>query len=220
MLQRLSLNTADKHISKFRNADTIISEAKSIVHRANEADLFTLTRPSNQIVKSVISDAKNWVLEVEDNIEKYSARDALIIAGGLYDLIHRIGFNRPSKPEFINVYVLKALDAFIKGDKTVDEYDLFRAIDAGLNRKDNAYSSKALQWHSLCLSRWYRQFKNGSSLEQLSDYDKQQQLSILIISDLYAFEGNGQDEFKRQLITNHKPLLEKPATPQTALLGL
>lgn len=96
-----------------------------------------------------------------------------------------------------------ALDAFIHGDNTIDEYDLFHAIDRGLRHYDPACMGRALEWHSCTLARWHRQFRYGAPLQPLSSRDTAARVAILLAADLTPLEGPRQAAFKQTLLTLH-----------------
>ena len=111
--------------------------------------------------------------------------------------------------------------------KRIDPYLLYRLIEAGINRKDPRYFGRPLKWQSLRLTRWYREMKeslspdnskspdlsdntnlsNRSYNSNFSDKDKIEKLSIILSSDLTAFEGRNQKAFKRNLLQKHHQLL-------------
>lgn len=106
-----------------------------------------------------------------------------------YDLKHRIAWDVPADPSLLNRTVLRAFDAYRHGDRSVDLYDLFRAISDALNRrKDPAYWGEPLTWYSRTLTAWHRQFRYGAPLEPLSERDALQRASILLTEDLRALE--------------------------------
>lgn len=98
-------------------------------------------------------------------------------------------------------------DAMMHGDETVDKYDLFRRIDAGLDRRDREYFGAPLRWQARMLQIWHRQFIGGHSSEPLSDHDTRQRVLILLSSDLFPFEARNEARFKATLLKNHKHLL-------------
>ncbi|MDE6460519.1 MAG: hypothetical protein K2K52_06790, partial [Paramuribaculum sp.] len=144
--------------------------------------------------------------EIEQQLPRISPADALT-AIATFDIIHRIAHGAPANPQLINKYTLRAFDALISGDKTIDEYTLFRQIGMGIRRKDPAYTDKPLRWHSLSLARWHKQFANAEPVGNLSDYDTAQRVSILLSSDLWALETRNEAAFKHRLHTRYSHLL-------------
>ena len=124
-----------------------------------------------------------------------------------FDLVHRIAYGKAADVDFINKYTLKAFEARIHGDQTVNEYTLFRQIAVGLNRRDPAYLDRPLEWYTLSLDRWYKVFSDPKRSHQPSVYDTIQQVNILLESYLWAYETRNQPIFKRQLFNRYRYLL-------------
>lgn len=152
--------------------------------------------------------AKTWIGRVEDNIPALSAGDSLTIIG-VYDLVHRIAFNRAANGNYINKHKLNAFDAYLRGDKTVNQYALQQAVSLEIRRGNKVFMDKPLQWECRCLDRWHKQFRFGKSFDQMSDYDTIQRVKSLLDSDLWAFETRNESSFKQKLFDNHRHYLDE-----------
>ncbi|MDE6048071.1 MAG: hypothetical protein K2G09_00035 [Paramuribaculum sp.] len=183
-----------------------IKEANAIVRAASAAGIFLTELRDRQLAAQVRKMAKQWVNDIERQLSAMAPADALT-AIATFDIIHRIAHGVPANPQLINKYTLKAFDAYISGDKTVDEYTLFRQIATGLRRKDPAYADRPLRWHSLSLARWHKQFASGDAADTLSDYDTAQRVTILLQSDLWALETRNEAAYKHRLHTRYSHLL-------------
>ena len=105
--------------------------------------------------------------------------------------------------------ILYDFNARMGGDNTVDVYALFRDISAGINRPGGrALLGKPLQWSAVMLDRWHKEFRKGVSHSATSLYDTLQRVSILMESDLWAFESRNESAFKETLFENHRQYLE------------
>ena len=93
----------------------------------------------------------------------------------------------------------------IHGDKDVDEYIMFRTIRKAVSQRDKAFFDKPLSWSCMALERWYKEAVKGYDNTMLSDYDIQSRINILLESDLYAYAGSNQDEFKQRLAKQNSP---------------
>ncbi|MDE5745405.1 MAG: hypothetical protein K2H84_07095 [Paramuribaculum sp.] len=144
-----------------------IKEANAIVRAASAAGIFLTELRDRQLASQVRKTAKQWISETEQQLSAMTSADALT-AIAAFDIIHRIAHGVSANPQLINKYTLKAFDAYISGDKAVDEYTLFRQIGAGIRRKDPAYADRPLRWHSLSLARWHKQFASGDAADTLS----------------------------------------------------
>ena len=83
----------------------------------------------------------------------------------------------PPKGLITQEEILSAFESHLNGDKSIDVYDLFRAIAAQTAAGNKAFTGRPLQWESDCLQKWHRQFKYGVSMTPLSDYDTRQRVT-------------------------------------------
>lgn len=159
--------------------------------------------PSSDTLRKI---ARNWLREVDKVIDGMTPSEAFKVIP-CYDAVHRIAYRTGAFSNFLNKYILQAFESMIRGDKTVDRYDMFRQISAGIKRGDKAYFGRPLQWQSLTLEKWYRQFRSGTGLEDLSERDIAERVSILLETDLWAFDPRNQSAFKHHLLTTYRPYL-------------
>ena len=187
--------------------EAIAGAAERICTAASEAGLFVLPDGHDPAgITRVREDAKRWLSEAESCLPQMTPGEALRVIN-LYDVVHRIAWSRPADWSIIKRYTLTAFEAFIRGDKTVDKYILFRQIAAGIRRKDRAYMDRPLQWYTLTLKAWYREFSSGTTSTPLSDHDTRERVSILLQSDLGVYETRNEATYKRRLLINHRHLL-------------
>ncbi len=199
----MSHSELDIQLIDFYDAHAIADSAAAIFEAANELGLFMPKSQYSCREHEVIHAAEMWVRQVESTIDSLSAGDALT-AIGQFDLIHRIAFNRPAREQYISRYILQAFEAYIRGDKSVDIYDLHRAISLRLNKRDKTFFGRPLDWASDCIDRWHRQFRNGECLDPtLSDYDITRRVDALLSANLSAFEAANEPTFKRTLLTHY-----------------
>lgn len=196
----------------FDKLEEVNEYARTICDAASNSGMFSSGRPSSGTFSDIRRSAKKWLQEVDRRLNELSPSEALK-AIAYYDIIHRIGYCSPAYPETINKHVLRAINAYIRGDKSVDQYDLFHYISEGLKRRDPAYFDAALDWHSACLDEWFNQFRYGACIERLSDYDTLRRVRCLLESDLWAYTSD-QAAFKHRLATANHPLLTKACISQ------
>lgn len=183
----------------FSKVEDVIDSAARILDRANELKLFlSETSRQSRDAARLISEAKRWADKVKTHINLYSAAEALALTD-IIDLMHRIAYQQPADRALINGIIFKAFDARIHGEKTVDEYMLYRAIRAGIARKDKAFLDRPMQWLCLCNKCWYDEAVKGYGQSGLSSYDIISRATILMEADLLAYEGRNQTAFKRRL---------------------
>ena len=126
-----------------------------------------------------------------------------------YDLMHRIAYNQPADKETINKIILKAFDVLIHGDKNIDQYVLFKAIERRARQREQAFLDKPLTWIFRSLDEWHKQAVKGFDRTSLSDYDILSRVNILFDADLFAFEGRNQKAFKLHLAEQYRYDLDK-----------
>lgn len=204
----LNLSSVD-----FDNVDNVTESASQMLASANELGLF-MTQTSRQSVNArrFVEDATVWISNVRKQIDVYPIGKALALID-VYDLLHRVTYLRPADRGFINGIILKALEARIHGDRSVDEYVLYRAIRSGIGRKDKAFFDRPLQWLCLTEESWYNEASKGYGRSRLSDYDILNRAAILLEIDLFAFEGTNQPVFKRRLLNSLCHYLDNYAAP-------
>ncbi len=187
----------------FNDTRDIEGFAIMIFTMANRLRLFMPAAGNTPEKTELQKCAKTWIGRVEDNIPALSAGDSLTIIG-VYDLVHRIAFNRAANGNYLNKYKLNAFDAYLRGDKTVNQYALQQVVSLEIRRGNKVFMDKPLQWECRCLDRWHKQFRLGKSLDQISDYDTIQRVKSLLDSDLWAFETRNESSFKQKLFDNHR----------------
>lgn len=197
----------------FDNVDVVTESASQMLSSANELGLF-MTQTSRQSVNArrFVEDATVWISNVRKQIDSYPVGKALALID-VYDLLHRVTYQRPADRGFANGIILKALEARIHGDKSVDEYELYRAIRSGIGRKDKAFFGRPLQWLCLTEESWYNEATKGYDRSRLSDYDILNRAAILLETDLFAFEGSNQTDFKRRLLNSTHHYLNNYTAP-------
>lgn len=105
--------------------------------------------------------------------------------------------------------IISAFNARIAGDRSIDDYALFRDISSGINRPGGKpLFGRPLQWCAMMLDRWHKEFKTGRGDKELPVYDTLQRVSILMDSDLWAFETRNESNYKESLFLNHRVFLE------------
>lgn len=191
----------------FDSLDNTIEEARKVLNHANDLFLFLPdTSRQTREAREVLRKAFEWVKTVEGHLKFYSAGDALKLADA-YDLMHRMAYNQPAEKETIDKIILKAFDARIRGDKDVDQYVLFKAIERRARQREQAFLGKPLTWLFQCLDAWHKQAVKGFDRTDLSDYDILSRVNILLDADLFAFEGRNQKAFKQHLAEQHRQFL-------------
>lgn len=164
---------------------------------------FKPTRESNEIR----SLANKTVKILDSRMPLMSIADAFMTVN-TYDFAYRLAYSTSADRKFLNIYVLKAFDAMVHGNKEVNEYAMFREIRRAVSRRDKSYFDKPLYWSCISLERWYREAIHGYEQSGLSDYDILNRVTILLESDLYAFEGLDQIKFKKRIFEQHRHYLD------------
>lgn len=186
----------------FDKLEDVTQCAASICQAASDSGMFASAYPMAREFGQILLSARKWLREVDDRLNKLSPAEALEAIGS-YDIIHRIGYGAPACPDTVNKHVLRAFDAMIHGDRSVDEYVMYKTIAEGLRRRDSAYFDKPLSWMTTVEERWYKEAKRGYELSNLPARDIANRVAILLRADLTAYEGRNQSAFKHQLINQH-----------------
>ena len=182
-------------------ADDVAGLASLIGALAGRSGLFaSATALQGQEAVQLTELARSWIRAVRPRMASMPP-DA-------YDWMHRIAWREPAESAGLERIRLAAFDVRMRGDETVDEYLLFRVIGTELDRRNPHFFGRPLAWHSTCLDRWYGNFRYGTSLAPLSDYDTLQQVGILLDEDLRAFDADPQG-FKQALFAAHSHYLDE-----------
>ena len=144
---------------------------------------------------------------VKEHIGGMSAGDAMRATECL-DLMHRLAYGTPADGTLLDTYRLAAFDSFVRGDSSVDRYYLFNMVSSEVRQRNRKFFGKPLQWESMCVDRWHRQFRHGASLEELPDIDTVRRVTALLSSDLWAFETKNESRYKQNLFENYKFYLD------------
>ena len=186
----------------FNDIEDVCIAARDIIDRANRFGLLTGIS-SRQTVdgQQIVKDARVWTDQVRSRIETFSPGIGLTLIA-TFQLIYRLAYNYSCDNELCDSIKLRAFDAYMNGDKTVDTYLLYRTISAEIRAHNIAFIGRPLTWLSTILDKWHRNFKTGTSTAKLSEYDASQQVNILLDEDLYAFDPNPK-AYKQRLLANH-----------------
>lgn len=128
-----------------------------------------------------------------------------MMSGTAYDLAHRLAYCSPADRSILNRHLLEAFDARIHGNKTVDEYVLYRCIDRRLLQRDKVFFDKPLVWTSHCLSDWF-----ANQNKQKLDYDQINRTTILLDSlHLGVYVSGNPEQYKKELFNHNHRYLDR-----------
>ena len=199
----------------FTTIEEAIASGTALCKTANDAGIFLREDdPARDrlTLKRVRRESKDWLKTARKQIDTMPVGDALKLLG-TYDSVHRVAYGTPADPTFLNRYTMAAFESRIRGNREVDPYILYRQINVGIVRRDPLYLGRPLQWSTSILDRWYKELSgsystfscghncSGKGGDKAADtlYDRLQKASILMETDLWAYEGANQKTFKQQL---------------------
>lgn len=189
----------------FDRADDISGFASLLTVCASNAGMF-MAHPSRQGKEqsAIAATARQWINALIPRLHGMHSGDTLTVLSS-FDIIHRIGFNTPADPGITAGHTLSAFNAYIRGDRSIDIYTLFRAISQEILKRDRTFLDKPLRWNGICIESWYKNF--STTANGLTDYDTLQQINILLDENLFAFEAGNQQQFKQRLINANRHYL-------------
>ncbi|MDE6809924.1 MAG: hypothetical protein K2J42_07560 [Muribaculaceae bacterium] len=164
--------------------------------------------------KHIRKTAKSVVKKLETLFPTMSPAQK-IMSEYAYDMAHRIGYSIPADTKVLNKHVLEAFEARIRGDKTVDEYTLYRGIDTRISKRIPAFLDKPLTWNCLCLDNWFE-----NQCKPQSAYDQINQVTILLNSRLSTYVFGDQDKYKKELLYQNLHYFENLPTDIRELIAL
>lgn len=210
----------------FREIDRVNHAAAEILRvGAAVGALSTATPSQSAAAVAVYRAAKEWVECVRRQLPAMSAADALRVVDA-YEAMHRIAFWTPADPSLTARIKLAAFEAMMAGDSRVDQYIMFRLVRKAVRSRESAFMDRPLEWSCDREQQWYAEASMalGSPAPGhpdacaapeagagLTDYDILSRAAILLRSDLRAYEGGRQDEFKRRLFDLTRHYLDRPA---------
>lgn len=204
----MRLHSLDIESVDFTDPVEIRGFVSHLCHLADDAGVsapdFMPTRESSEI-RSLAGKVVN---KLDKQLPQMTVAEAFNTLSA-YDFAHRLAYRTPADRKFINKIALRAFDAMIHGDKTVDEYEMYRHIRRCVALRDKDYLDKPLKWTCISLEYWYKEASRAYEHSALTDYDIINRVNILLESDLYAYEGHNQHQFKHHLVEQHRHYLDK-----------
>ena len=202
-IERIDFSSSEEAIRYAMLLCIASREAAALIPSGNLSSITRIRRSSRQ-----------WIEKTEQSLPGYTPGEALetIVA---YDFIHRLAYNAAPIPDLIDRHVLRAFEAMLQGDSTINKFTLFRRITFGLRRKSPLYTGRPLKWQSHQLARWHKEIKNNlnhqgdiNNPNNQNNKEDIEKISILLESDLFPFEGTNEVAFKQTLFSTHRHLLE------------
>ena len=203
-IERIDFSSSEEAIRYAMLLCIASREAAALIPSGNLSSITRIRRSSRQ-----------WIEKAEQSLPGYTPGEALetIVA---YDFIHRLAYNAAPIPDLIDRHVLRAFEAMLQGDATINKFTLFRRISFGLQRKSPLYTGRPLKWQSHQLARWHKEIKNNlknqgdiNTPNNQSNKEDIEKISILLESDLLPFEGTNEVAFKQTLFSTHRHLLDQ-----------
>ena len=203
-IERIDFSSSEEAIRYAMLLCIASREAAALIPSGNLSSITRIRRSSRQ-----------WIEKAEQSLPGYTPGEALetIVA---YDFIHRLAYNAAPIPDLIDRHVLRAFEAMLQGDATINKFTLFRRITFGIRRKSPLYTGRPLKWQSHQLARWHKEIKNSMKNQRdinnpnnQSNKEDIEKISILLESDLFPFEGTNEVAFKQTLFSTHRHLLDQ-----------
>lgn len=142
--------------------------------------------------------ANKVVRKLDEVMPQMAVADAFKVISA-YDIAYRLAYLTVPDQKILNRYVLAAFDAMLRGNHDIDQYEMYRAVVQGIQRRDAAYFDKPLTWLTTIEEQWYTESKKGFDTEALPEYDIQNRVAILLRANLMAYEGRNQATYKQTL---------------------
>ncbi len=213
-MNTLTINIPDVDTVDFNDPMDVESYVGLMIQAGNELGAFMPDfRPTAEWIR-VRKAAKEMTGRLEALFLSMSSAQKMMCETA-YDLAHRLAYYSPADQSILNRHLLEAFDARIHGDKTVDEYVLYRSIDRRLFQRDKAFFDKPLVWTSYCLSDWFK-----SQDKRKSDYDRISQTTILLDSRLDAFVSGNTEQYKKGLFNRNRRYLDLTYSDVRDLMAL
>ena len=205
-----SLNLSDVD---FNSVDEVNDFAIQLMNVGNSLGVLSgEKRLQSREAVAIYQATKGWVNTVKKQFLTMSPAEALQLVD-TYEIMHRIAFQCSANAGELDRIKLAAFDAMLHSDKNVDEYIMFRVIRNEVSKRNKAFFDKPLTWSCISEERWHKEAVEGFDRNVLTDYDIISRVTILLESDLFAYEGRNQDQFKQYLAEEHRHYLTKYTAP-------
>lgn len=149
-------------------------------------------QPAGGDMRWLMSAGKKWIQKVENGINSIG-EEKVLTAISYYDILHRVCY-RSVNSDFLRTQFARAFSARVNGNYDIDEIELYRNIMVGIGRRDRFYFDKPFQWLSLTQNRWLEECNKSTAT--VASANAFARTSLLLSSDLYAYFGSKQAEFK------------------------
>lgn len=151
--------------------------------------------------------ADRLVRRLDSIIPRMTVADAFMTLQS-YDFAFRLAYGRPAEHSLTDRITLDAFEAMIRGDRTIDPYDMYHTIRREVRNRNSAFLGRPLQWCAMSLERWFKDFRYTLSSTPLSDYDTAMTVSILLAADLEDYAPGQSRSFRQRLFDNHRRYLD------------
>ncbi len=212
------------------DADEVMAYSHLLLSLLQRSDRHSCGVEPFVATRDLLPVAKEWLRTIREILPGIpSCR--LIRLADIYGMLHLIVYNETAS-ETVGRYYKEAFMTRVRGDHTVSETELFRAIAGRLQSGDRSFLGKYLDWYSRTLDRFFREFDKILQISGGSTFsgtaESLRKANILLSTDLFAFAGRGQQSFKSRLATLCRDALldykametDSPDTMQAKLLLL
>lgn len=202
----MTLPLLDISLIDFTNPQEVCDFVKLLCRVAGNLGMAAADFKPSKETNEVKQIAVKVVRKLDETMPRMTIGDAFCVVPA-YDLAFRFGYLTQPNYKALDKYTLAAFDAMLHGDKSIDQYAMYRAVADGMRRRNPAFFDRPLTWLTTIEGQWYNESKRGFDPRVLHDYDIHNRVDILLSADLMAYEGRNQSTYKKSLLTRYRAYL-------------
>lgn len=199
----------------FTDGDSVAACSHILLALHQQADIAGENTLSVTPGPMLLDATQNWINRIESEIHKIPAGEIIRSLSG-FDLLHLLIIQRRPPLNFISGCCLRAFTQRMKGDTSVNETELFRAVNESIRRNDSRFLGRPLLWKSLTLEKWLTRFSDDPSFLCEPTAETLNIASLILSENLFAFFGSDNETIKKSIAEQIIPL----ATPRATDTGI
>jgi len=182
----------------FSNIDAIYGYFHLLLMHYQHNGGLSFPKKTNRALTAIDSESKYWLLEMKHIMP---TAPLTWISRGIegYDLLHRI-YNGEIPTEFTKDVVVKAVNRWLAGDKSVSETEIAAIIDRQMQFNAKSLDHKYISWLCSIKGKWIKELDQYGKFRAIPASEAYSRLSLIMGTDLRAYYGDKktQDNKKRK----------------------
>ena len=139
-----------------------------------------------------------WLREVKKHIETFTNLSGLPRLLRAYDLMHRVSYSTPDFA-FLRDMKLKAVDRWLKGDKSICKTDVVLMLLGEIDRDIRSLEQRYVDFSFRVLNNWIKELNRFGRFREIPLSEAYRRLEYLMNADLFGYyDAKDQPKIKQQ----------------------